>query len=70
MKNDLGSALVFVDLAQRIFRAAITKPVYGFCRAAFFVSLGPDLHFIGNHEATVKSQTEMADQCVLVGVAF
>ena len=59
MKDNLCPSFRFFCIFQRIFRASVTDPTYGFC--IIFIRFSQDFHFFCHHKSRIKSETKMPD---------
>ena len=59
MQNNIGTTLRLDGVLHRIFRVAFARPVNSL--RVLFVRERENLHFLGNHEGRIETETEMAD---------
>ena len=66
MQGDAGAALGAVAFLQIVLHAVLAGPAHG--RLALDVALRLDLHLVGDHEAAVEAQAEVADDAAALAV--
>ena len=66
VQRDAGAALGAVAFLQIVLHAVLAGPAHG--GFALDVALGFDLHLVGDHEAAVEAQAEVADDAAALAV--